>query len=51
MLVNITPGEYGLYLSKDKKDNSLLYVKLHKALYCIMEQSQFNVLPESKERL
>ena len=39
MLVKIAPEVYGPYLTKDKKGNSLLYVKLLKALYGLMEAS------------
>ena len=39
MLVKIAPEVYGHYLTKDKKGNSLLYVKLLKALYGLMEAS------------
>ena len=39
MLVSIAPDVYGPYLTKDKKGNSLLYVKLLKALYGLMEAS------------
>ena len=39
MLVSIDPDVYGPHLTKDKKGNSLLYVKLLKALYGLMETS------------
>ena len=39
MLVKITPEVYGPYLTKDKKRNSLLYMKVLKALYGLMEAS------------
>ena len=39
MLVNITPEVYGPYLTKDKNGNSLLYAKLLKAQYGLMEVS------------
>ena len=39
MLVKIAPEVYGPDQTKDKKGNSLLYVKLLKALYDLMEAS------------
>ena len=39
MLVKIAPEVYGPYLTKDKKGNSLLYVKLLKALYGLRRPS------------
>ena len=39
MLVKIAAEVYGPYLTKDKKRNSLLYVKLLKALHGLMETS------------
>ena len=39
MLVSIDPEVYGPSLSKDKKGNSLLYVKLLEALYNLMGAS------------
>ena len=39
MLVDIAPDVYGPFITTDKKGNSLLYVKLLKALYGLMEAS------------
>ena len=39
MLVSIAPEVYGPYVTKDKNGNSVLYVKLLKALYGLMEAS------------
>ena len=39
MLVSITPEVYGPYLTNNKDENSLLHLKLIKALYSLMEVS------------